>query len=282
MEYVSPDEHVYIDDVEHREEGGTPAIVESIRAGLVFQLKQAVGVHVIRAREEQVLQRAFDRWSRNPAIRILGNLEAERLAIVSFTVARIDHEGATDVQLHHNFVVALLNDLFGIQTRGGCSCAGPYGHRLLGIGLERSHAFERQILRGYEGIKPGWVRVNLNYFVPDPVVDYIIEAVDIVARDGWRLLPAYRFDPRTGLWRHRRGPGENPLRLTDIEYDSSGRMVYPHRRDRAPQSDLRRYLDEARAILAQASPAGTGRLSPRVSPDFEELLWFDLPDICLR
>ena len=281
VQYVSPEEHVYIDDVEHREEGGTPAIVEAIRAGLVFQLKQAVGVDLIKAREEQVLRRAIARWRGDPSIQILGNQDAERLSIVSFTVRRV-RDGVPGALLHHNFVVALLNDLFGIQTRGGCSCAGPYGHRLLGIGPDRSHAFERQILRGYEGIKPGWVRVNLNYFVPDPVVDYIVEAVEMVARDGWRLLPDYRFDPHTGLWRHRRGAGENPLRLTDITYDGGGRMVYPHRRERAPESALLGHLEEARQIFDRAgSPDLAPRTAVRVSPEFEEMLWFELPDICL-
>ena len=109
--------------------------------------------------------------------------------------------------LHHNFVVALLNDLFGIQSRGGCSCAGPYGHRLLGIDLERSHEFEREIAHGCEGIKPGWVRINFNYFISEAVFDYIVEAVRLVAEHGWRLLADYRFDPATGLWRHRGGPG---------------------------------------------------------------------------
>ena len=97
--------------------------------------------------------------------------------------------------LHHNFVVALLNDLFGIQSRGGCSCAGPYGHRLLGIDLERSHEFEREIARGCEGIKPGWVRVNFNYFISEAVFDYLVEAVQLVARDGWRLLPRLPLRP---------------------------------------------------------------------------------------
>ena len=100
--------------------------------------------------------------------------------------------------LHHNYVVALLNDLFGIQSRGGCSCAGPYGHRLLGIDIERSHEFEREIIGGCEGIKPGWVRVNFNYFVSDAVADYLVEAVRLVARDGWRLLGDYRFDTDVG------------------------------------------------------------------------------------
>ena len=99
--------------------------------------------------------------------------------------------------LHHNFVVALLNDLFGIQSRGGCSCAGPYGHRLLGIDIERSHEFEREIARGCEGIKPGWVRVNFNYFISEAVFEFILEAVELVASEGWRLLPQYRFEPAT-------------------------------------------------------------------------------------
>ena len=128
--YVNPDEHDYLDDVEQREEGGTPAIVESVRAGLVFQLKEAVGADAIRAeREESFVSRAIDRWSAHPAIEILGSQEAERLSIVSFVVRHGEQ------YLHHNFVVALLNDLFGIQSRGGCSCAGALrppavGHRL--------------------------------------------------------------------------------------------------------------------------------------------------------
>ena len=84
---------------------------------------------------------------------------------MSFTVR---HDGR---YLHHNFVVAVLNDLFGIQSRGGCSCAGPYGHRLLGIDIETSHGFEREIARGCDGIKPGWVRVNFNYFISEAVFD---------------------------------------------------------------------------------------------------------------
>ncbi|HZD71486.1 MAG TPA: aminotransferase class V-fold PLP-dependent enzyme, partial [Actinomycetes bacterium] len=140
--YVNPTEHRYLDDPVQREEGGTPAIVESIRAGLVFQLKQAVGVEAIQARERSFIRRAIASWSTNPNIELLGNLDAERLSIVSFVVR---HGGR---YLHHNLVVAILNDLFGIQSRGGCSCAGPYGHRLLGIDIERSHEFELEIARG--------------------------------------------------------------------------------------------------------------------------------------
>ena len=217
--YVNPTEHRYLDDPVQREEGGTPAIVESIRAGLVFQLKQAVGVEVIRAREEHFLRRAITAWRGEPTIEILGNPDAERLSIVSFVV-----RAPSGRYLHHNYVVALLNDLFGIQSRGGCSCAGPYGHRLLGIDLDRSHEFDREIAHGCEGIKPGWVRINFNYFISEPVFTYLVDAVRLVARDGWRLLQDYRFDPATGLWRHHLGPAEPPLRLRQISYDESGIM----------------------------------------------------------
>src|SRR5207302_4426879 len=192
--YVNPTEHVYLTDVEHREEGGTPAIVDSIRAGLVFQLKEAVGAAEIRRREESFIRRAIERWRHGPNLEILGNPDLDRLSIVSFVVK---HRGR---YLHHNYVVALLNDLFGIQSRGGCSCAGPYGHRLLGIDLEKSHEFEREIAHGCEGIKPGWVRVNFTYFLDEQVADYIIDAVLFVARHGARFLADYTFDEHDGLW----------------------------------------------------------------------------------
>src|SRR3954453_19208008 len=242
VQYVNPFEHVYLSDVEHREEGGTPAIGESIRAGLVFGLKAAVGVEAIREREHAFIRRALRRWEANPAIEILGSHEADRLSIISFVIRR---DGK---YLHHNFVVALLNDLFGIQARGGCSCAGPYGHRLLGIDLERSHAFEAEIAHGCEGIKPGWVRVNLNYFISDAVLEYLLEAVRIVALEGWRRLGDYAFEPYTGLWHHRNGPIEPPLRLGDVHY-ADGDMRYPKHHDRAGEDALQGYLDDAVALL---------------------------------
>jgi selenocysteine lyase/cysteine desulfurase len=274
--YVNPDEHMYLADPVHREEGGTPAIVESIRAGLVFQLKQAVGVDVIRAHEADFLRRAVAAWSDVPSIQILGNLDSERLSIVSFVVKR-----PSGKYLHHNFVVALLNDLFGVQSRGGCSCAGPYGHRLLGIDIERSHEYEREIAHGCEGIKPGWVRVNFNYFISEPVFDYVVQAVALVAEHGWKLLPDYRFLPESGLWRHRNGPMEPPLRLSDVGYGPDGALSYPHHRDAAPESALQDYLTEAaeRFAAATVDEEDVGRTG--LSDDFDHLRWFELPARCL-
>ena len=275
VEYVNPAEHVYLRDPEAREEGGTPAIVEAIRAGLVLQLKQAVGTDVIRAKEDEFLQRAISRWSAEPAIEVLGNLNAERLSIVSFVV-----RAPSGRYLHHNYVVSLLNDLFGIQSRGGCSCAGPYGHNLLGIDLDTSHEFERQITAGCEGIKPGWVRVNFNYFLSDAVVDYVIDAVTFVARHGHQLLSDYHFDVASGLWRHRDGLVEPPLRLSQLSYDADGKMTYPRRAERAAEAELQRYLAEA-AALVETSEASASDAEAAVSAEFDALRWFDLPARCL-
>ena len=275
--YVNPVEHRYLDDPVHREEGGTPAIIESIRAGLVFQLKDAVGIDTIRAHEADFVHRALDAWRQHPDIQILGNLTAERLSIVSFVVRRPGER-----YLHHNYVVALLNDLFGIQSRGGCSCAGPYGHRLLGIDLERSHEFEREIAQGCEGIKPGWVRVNFNYFISEAVFRYVVRAVAMVASHGHLLLPDYRFDSASGLWRHRAGPVEPPLRLTDIAYDATtGSMTWPAHDERAPECALDEYLREAETLFASRSEATNDDAPGGLSADFEHLRWFDLPAACV-
>ena len=198
--------------------------MESIRAGLVFALKQAVGTDLIAVREQQLWRHVLGRWAARPGIEVLGNQQAARLSIVSF---RIRHGPR---YLHHNFVVALLNDLFGIQARGGCSCAGPYGHRLLAIGPVRSHALREEIGHGCDGIKPGWTRINLNYFISPATAEYIAAAVELIAAGGYRLLPDYRFDPRTGL---RQRAARPPLTLADVSYGADGEMDYPRRRVQA-------------------------------------------------
>ncbi len=277
--FVDPFGHRYLDDPVAREEGGTPAIVESIRAGLVFALKQAVGTELIHAREERLWRHALQRWSVNPGIDILGNHDARRLSIVSFRVRAAKQDGR-ELFLHHNFVVAVLNDLFGIQARGGCSCAGPYGHRLLSIDAQRSHAFETEIGLGCEGIKPGWTRVNFNYFITDTVRDYLIEAVDLLARHGHRLLAHYRFDPASGLWRHRADTARPPLRLTDVAFTADGTLTYPRTRATAGEDVLPQQLATARRIL-EALPDTVEDGPTGLSEQFEALRWFPLPLHCL-
>ena len=274
--YVNPEDHRYLADPVHREEGGTPAIIESIRAGLVFQLKQAVGWEVIRAREEAFIRRAITAWAEHPSIEILGNRDAWRLSIVSFVIR---HRGE---YLHHNFVVALLDDLFGIQARGGCSCAGPYGHRLLGIDVATSKEFEREIVRGCEGIKPGWVRVNFNYFLSETQFQFLLDAVALIAEHGWTLVPEYGFDAKTGMWRHRAGRPDAAMRLADVTY-RCGKMEFRSRHATEPESALIGYLDDARRIVADAAAGRRSAASIAASTeaelgaDFEALRWFPLP-----
>ncbi len=270
--FVQPDHHEYLSDIEHREEGGTPAIVESIRAGLVFQLKEAVGSERIRTLEEDFIRRAISSWEQNPNIEVLGNHDADRLSIVSFVVRRGNR------YLHHNFVVSLLNDLFGIQSRGGCSCAGPYGHSLLGIDLEHSNEISHEVLLGCEGIKPGWIRVNFNYFISEDVFQFIVDAVHMVANEGWKLLPWYTFDLATAAWHHVDGPGSASLSLHDVSYDD-GTMRFTESSKTAPDAALATYLDEARRLFNAVDPTLAPAQAPiEATASFEDLRWFLLPD----
>lgn len=264
VQYVSPDHHTYIADQERREEGGTPAIIGSIRAGLVFKLKDEVGPDRIRGLEHHFIRRAISSWKTNSSIDILGNPDAERLSIVSFVIR------TEDKVLHHNYVVALLNDLFGIQARGGCSCAGPYGHRLLGIDLETSKQFEDVIATGCEVLKPGWVRLNFNYFISESEFDYIVEAVHMIASDGWRLLPLYTYEAETGVWRHRDGLPRPLASLLDADFTGS---------EPAPKTvsldALDDYIEVAKRILSEA-PLDDG-IEQTLSAQAEELRWFPTP-----
>jgi len=244
VSYVSPTSHRYIDNTAHREEGGTPAILESIRAGLVFQLKNAVGEDTIERLEETFVRRALSAWNENPDIQILGNTNAKRLSIVSLMIRH------GDSYLHYDFIVALLNDVFGIQARGGCSCAGPYGHRLLGIDTETSETFDDLITQGCEILKPGWVRVNFNYFISQHVLAYIINAVNWIADNGWLFLKDYTFDARTAQWQHIDGQTAAPQSLMDISYEA-GQMEYASQRSALPQESMDTAFEYADALAAE-------------------------------
>jgi selenocysteine lyase/cysteine desulfurase len=254
--FVGPRSQRYHPDAEVREEGGTPAIVESIRAGLAFQLREQVGTDEIRRREDAFARRALESWGENPKIEILGNPRLERLAIVTLGIRHAPR------LLHSNFVAAVLSDLFGIQVRSGCFCAGPYIHRMYPIDALWSERMDAECARGQLGSKLAFVRIGFNYFVSETAFRYVLDAVHLVAEQGWKLLPQYRFDTRSGMWRHHRARPAPTLA-------TAGRF------ERAPESVLAGQLAQARALLDAAAPEPP--LDPVVSPAFERIRWFPLP-----
>jgi selenocysteine lyase/cysteine desulfurase len=199
VDYVSPVDQDFIRDVEEREKAGTPGVLQTLKAALAMDLKGRIGVDRIEAREQELLGRALARWSADPRIEILGNPDpARRIGIVSFNLK--DPRGH---YLHPKAVTVLLNDLFGIQSRAGCSCAGPYGHRLLDIDIATSELYRDWVCKGYLGIKPGWCRIGFHYTMDDAEAGFVMDAVTFLAEYGYRFLPLYDFDPVTGLWQHR-------------------------------------------------------------------------------
>lgn len=263
--FVSPQNHRYLTDIERREEAGTPAIVESVRAGLVIGLQQAVGVANIEALEQSYVRRAMERLSAQPNIDVLGPKDAERLAIFSL---RITHKNQ---ELHYGFVVALLNDLFGIQARGGCSCAGPYGHRLLNLSERRSEALDQQIIQGHVALRPGWVRLSFNYFIGNDEFEYLLSALELIAQHGYKLLAGYCLDQQSGLWRHRDETRLLPVRLEPANTDDNSSLA------KASVPDFATLLIEAQNILlagAKAEQLTASFLEYQKDRQGEDLRWF--------
>lgn len=159
--------HEYITDIEQREDGGTPPILQGIKAAMCIRLKEGMGVEKMRQREEELLRRLFGRLEKIPGVNILG-ANRQRLGVISFTVENV----------HYDSIVKILNDRFGIQARGGCSCAGTYGHVLLHIDEARSHGILNSLRAGDLGSKPGWVRLSIHPTMTDAEIDYITDAVE--------------------------------------------------------------------------------------------------------
>jgi hypothetical protein len=276
--FVSISDHAYHDAIEDREEAGTPAIVDSIRAGLVFQLKESVGADTIRRREDEFVRRAISSWQANPSIEIAGNPDLARLSIVS---AGIRHGRG---MLHPHFVVSLLNDLFGIQARGGCFCAGPYAQRLSGIDEDSARQVAMKVAAGLEGLKSGWFRLNFNYFISESTFDYMVEAVHLVANEGWKLVPLYRFDPFSGQWHHRDGRSRPAVGLYDVHYDT-GEMEFRGQAATAPETELVHQLEEAKRTIERFEREADEEdaiVDLQLGAEFERLRWFPLPGEALR
>ena len=266
--YVNSASHDYTDDIEARETPGTPGLFQTLRAAYALDVKAAVGVEAITAREHAHLDRALSRWRDEERIDLLGPDHADgRLGIVSLNV--LDGVGGV---IHPRFVTVLLDDLFGVQSRAGCSCAGPYGHRLLGIEPSVSARYRASTLDGLHGLKPGWARVGFHYSMDDAEADFVADAVLFVAEHGTRFLPLYTFDVASGAWCHRGGRSE------PVRYGLSGALgaspSSPAPLSLADRTDYyAEVLGEARAL---ATTLEAPALGARIDGQYADLQFFAL------
>lgn len=164
-------QHKYVNDIEAREDGGTPAFLQTIKAAMCMQLKEEMGVDNMLKREEELLAIIWKRMPSIPGLHILAPQQRKRLGVISFYID----------DLHYNVGVKLLNDRFGIQTRGGCSCAGTYGHYLLNVSPEISDSITSEISQGNCASKPGWIRMSIHPTMTDEELHYILDAIEALA-----------------------------------------------------------------------------------------------------
>jgi len=265
----------YVAGLAEREEGGTPAIMGDLRTGAAFLVKNMVGSAEILRHEVDLAASAMERLAEHPRIELLGPTRLPRLAIISLTIP----------ELHHDFASALLDHLFGIQNRAGCSCAGPYGHALLGIDVETSTRFRKLVQRGVNGMKPGWVRVSLPYYASEGDIDFILSAVEFVADHGLDFLPLYRMNWRDGVWRHieRSGPAAPGVDLTVESLERAaerflGTLPESPLTDTEINAERERYFEEARdqAVRLRARwRAAPPRWNPPTGDrEIDRLVWF--------
>ncbi|MBA6223146.1 aminotransferase class V-fold PLP-dependent enzyme [Colwellia sp. MB02u-18] len=184
--------HSFFNNIELREDGGTPGFLQCIKTALAIKLKDAMGVENIQQREAQISQYVMDNLAKNEHVVMLEPNIRQRLAIISFYVP-----GA-----HYNLVVRLLNDKFGVQTRGGCSCAGTYGHILLKVDQDTSSKITQQIDSGDFAEKPGWIRASFHPTTSDKEVAFVVEAINQVTEHIALWSKEYRFNPASGDYEH--------------------------------------------------------------------------------
>jgi len=182
--YTNPwGEHDYVKDIEAREDGGTPGFLQTIKTALAIQLKEEMGVENILAREHEINEIVFSKLKKIPNLELLAKKHEDRLGIFSFYIEDV----------HFNLVVKLLNDRFGIQTRGGCSCAGTYGHFLLHIDNKTSHEIEMQIKEGKLLERPGWVRMSIHPTLTNKEIEYVCDSIKAVAENHQEWGKDYQY-----------------------------------------------------------------------------------------
>ncbi len=179
--------HRYFNDIELREDGGTPGFLQAIRAELAIKVKEKMGVDNIFKQEQNLLKVAFSRMKKMDKLHLLANNLEDRLGVLSFFVEDI----------HYNLIVKLLNDLYGVQVRGGCSCAGTYGHFLLHVDPSRSKYIADKINSGDLSEKPGWVRLSLHPTMTVSELNYIIDAIEDIIANAGKYADKYTYSPNT-------------------------------------------------------------------------------------
>ena len=280
VDYVGTSNQDFIKRIEEREKPGTPGVLQVLKAAMVFEVKDNVTVARIEHREHELLEKVFSRWLANPGIEILGNQDpSKRVGIVSFNIKSASEGSKNNHYLHPKFVTTILNDLFGIQSRAGCSCAGPYGHRLLGIDDQTSEEYRCCVVEGFSGIKPGWCRVSLHYVMDDLEVDFLLDAVDFVAQYGRLFLPLYDFDLLDGSWTKTDDP--TGLQRFSLEAALEAKMGEEtpmpfEERQRLYASYLEQALQLAHKLQKKA-PVVEHRLAGKPG----ELQFFALPECCM-
>ena len=198
VDFVNAYTHEYSKDIEVREKAGTPGILQVYKSALAIELKNKIGMEFIETREKDIIGIVKKEFSNSSKIVPVALFDEENnLPIVSLNIKN----GKS--WLHPRYIVKLMNDLFGIQTRAGCSCAGPYGHTLLGIGEDISLRYKKAIDKGDMGLKPGWVRVSFHYLMDNDEILFICDALRIVAEHGELFLSLYDFDIKSGAWKNR-------------------------------------------------------------------------------
>lgn len=185
-------EHEYITEIETKEDGGTPGILQNIKIALALKLKEELGSKNIFEREQEQVEIIFKLLENIPNLKILAPKQRNRLPIISFLI--------TD--LHYNLGVKLLNDFFGIQSRGGCSCAGTYGHYLLGIDQLESKEINKKIDDNNSFDKPGWIRISVHPTTTNSEIKYICESIKILADNFKMWKNDYKYDRRRNVFFH--------------------------------------------------------------------------------
>ncbi len=186
-------EYKYVDDIEAREDGGTPGFIQVFRAALAMELKEKMGVERIMKREEELVNLTMKGLNDIPGIIVLAGNNLHRLGIISFY----------HPEIHFNLIVKLLSDRYGIQVRGGCACAGTYGHFLLEVSYDRSHHITEMINQGDLSEKPGWVRISLHPVITDNEVGFLIRALKEIVANHTEWKKDYIYDPKKNEFEHR-------------------------------------------------------------------------------